>query len=280
MTDFTTAELGAIETGGRRTWAATGAQLNALMQPLNPNRVATREQGRTKLSYLEAWDIKRMLTRIFGFGSWSADVIDGKVLKIIEVDEPVFEWDNSTRKYSTTPKRDSDGNVITKHMFTVLAQCTMRLTLHESGATYTETAAASQKGPDIGEVTDFALKTAESDALKRAAINLGTQFGLSLYDNGSTEDVVGRVMEDGQRETIQKYREKLIEDQKAQQAAIAGGAPVGGAPSAADQQPMATADYSQGDPNAGDQLGAPAGSGRGAVAGAFQRGRAQGGANA
>jgi hypothetical protein len=26
--------------------------------------------------------------------------------------------------------------------------------------------------------------------LKRCAINLGTQFGLSLYDNGSTSDVV------------------------------------------------------------------------------------------
>jgi hypothetical protein len=37
----------------------------------------------------------------------------------------------------------------------------------------------------------MAVKTAESDALKRAAINLGTQFGLSLYDNGSRNDVVG-----------------------------------------------------------------------------------------
>lgn len=36
----------------------------------------------------------------------------------------------------------------------------------------------------------MAIKTAESDALKRAAINLGTQFGLSLYNNGSTADII------------------------------------------------------------------------------------------
>jgi hypothetical protein len=40
----------------------------------------------------------------------------------------------------------------------------------------------------------MAIKTAESDALKRAAINLGTQFGLSLYNNGSLQDVVVRTL--------------------------------------------------------------------------------------
>jgi hypothetical protein len=42
----------------------------------------------------------------------------------------------------------------------------------------------------IGEHHDNAVKTAASDALKRCAINLGTQFGLSLYDDGSLADVV------------------------------------------------------------------------------------------
>lgn len=45
----------------------------------------------------------------------------------------------------------------------------------------------------------MAIKTAESDALKRAAINLGTQFGLSLYDNGSMKDVVGKTLD---RDTV------------------------------------------------------------------------------
>jgi hypothetical protein len=41
----------------------------------------------------------------------------------------------------------------------------------------------------------MAIKTAESDALKRAAINLGTQFGLSLYNNGSMRDVVVQTLD-------------------------------------------------------------------------------------
>ena len=41
----------------------------------------------------------------------------------------------------------------------------------------------------------MAVKTAESDALKRAAINLGTQFGLSLYADGATRDVVGKTLD-------------------------------------------------------------------------------------
>jgi hypothetical protein len=45
----------------------------------------------------------------------------------------------------------------------------------------------------------MAIKTAESDALKRAAINLGTQFGLSLYNNGATADVIGKTLD---RDTV------------------------------------------------------------------------------
>jgi hypothetical protein len=46
--------------------------------------------------------------------------------------------------------------------------------------------------PDFkrGDVHDMAIKTAESQALKRCATNLGDQFGLSLYRNGSADPVV------------------------------------------------------------------------------------------
>ena len=73
-----------------------------------------------------------------------------------------------------------------RSQYVVLAQCTVELTIHATGAVYAETAAASQTGPQIGEVTDFAIKTASSDALKRCATYLGTQFGLSLYRGGQT----------------------------------------------------------------------------------------------
>lgn len=166
----------------------TPEQIVALMLPLNPNRVETRTQSGSTLSYLAAYDVKASLIRIFGFGGFDAEVIDSQVLRID----------------ADIPKRDGGTTA-----WRVLAKCTVRLTIHDLAgardAVYTETAAASQQGADIGEVTDFALKTAESDALKRAAIYLGTQFGLSLYKplpgkKANTSDIVRMVFAPGQRE--------------------------------------------------------------------------------
>ena len=61
---------------------------------------------------------------------------------------------------------------------------------------YTEWAAGDATNPTLADAHDQAIKTAESQAFKRCAVNLGDQFGLSLYKNGSTDatvlDVVGR----------------------------------------------------------------------------------------
>lgn len=143
----------------------THAQYEQLLAPLNETRVAKRGQAGRQLSYLEAWDVKAHLNRIFGFGGWSADVIDSSL---------AFE-DKGERNWDVGYK------------------VTLRLTIHDitgRDATYTEAAVGSAHLPQRGEAHDMAIKTAESDALKRAAINLGTQFGLSLYNNGSLRDVV------------------------------------------------------------------------------------------
>lgn len=176
----------------RTTSALTPGHLAKLTQPLAGSRVATRSGGGgSKLSYLEAFDVKAMLIRTFGFANFSADVIESSIEKIIPDPE------NAKR-------------------FTVLAKCTVRLTIHETGATYTETACASQiGGQGIGEVADFAIKTAESDALKRAAIYLGTQFGLSLYNDGQTGDIVRYVLDPGQAANLAEAN-KAIAAKKAE----------------------------------------------------------------
>ena len=69
-----------------------------------------------------------------------------------------------------------------------------QLRIHATGATYTEAAVGSATLPQRGEAHDMAVKTAESDALKRAAINLGDQFGLSLYNNGAVAPVVVKTL--------------------------------------------------------------------------------------
>ena len=157
-------------------------QYSQLLKPLNPSRVAKRTGGGNKsLSYLEAWDVKAHLIRIFGFLNWSADVIESAL---------AFE-EQKDEKWSVGYK------------------VVLRLTIFSdpegyNRVTYTEAAVGSAILGQRGEAHDMAIKTAESDALKRAAINLGTQFGLSLYDNGSTKDVVGKTLD---RDTVSQEGE-------------------------------------------------------------------------
>ena len=151
------------------------AQYEQLLKPLNPIRVAKRSGGGRQLSYLEAWDVKAHLNRIFGFLNWSSDVIESSL---------AFEEKNE------------------KGQWHVGYKVTLRLTINGEDwvrTTYTEAAVGFASLPSRGEAHDMAIKTAESDALKRAAINMGTQFGLSLYNNGATADVVGKTLD---RDTV------------------------------------------------------------------------------
>lgn len=181
----------------------TDTQLGKLASDLHPDRVAKLDKGRTKLSYLEAWDVKATLIRIFGFGGFSAEADLCEIVRI-EDNVPKTDWQvppgGSKKEKVTLPiEFTPDGKqVFGTANFRVTVRLRVKLTIHQLGAVYAEWAAASQTGPDVGEVTDFAIKTAESDALKRAAIYLGSQFGLSLYNDGATRDVVGTVLAPGQ----------------------------------------------------------------------------------
>jgi len=146
-------------------------QYAQLLAPLNEKRVAKRQGGGGRaLSYLEAWDVKAHLNRLFGFLNWSAEVISADIA-----------YEEQTEK----------GN------WSVGYKVVLQLTIghYPGSAVYTEAAVGSAMLPQRGEAHDMAIKTAESDALKRAAINLGTQFGLSLYDNGSLRDVVIKTLD-------------------------------------------------------------------------------------
>jgi recombination DNA repair RAD52 pathway protein len=138
-------------------------QQEILLKGINANRIAKRQGGGGRsLSYLEAWDVKAHLIRIFGFGQWSWDVME---THLAYEQEASGKWNVGYR---------------------VIGQ----LRIHATGATYSEAAVGSATLPQRGEAHDMAIKTAESDALKRAAINLGDQFGLSLYNNGGVAPVV------------------------------------------------------------------------------------------
>jgi recombination DNA repair RAD52 pathway protein len=142
-------------------------QQEILIKGINANRIAKRQGGGGKsLSYLEAWDVKAHLIRIFGFGEWSWDVLTSDL---------AFE-------------QESNGK------WNVGYKVSGQLRIHTTRATYTEAAVGSATLGQRGEAHDMAIKTAESDALKRAAINLGDQFGLSLYNNGAVAPVVVKTL--------------------------------------------------------------------------------------
>lgn len=149
-------------------------QRNGLIGDLRNERV--KKKPNTNLSYLESWDVIATLIKVFGFGGFSSELIESSILK---AEQQAQVRDNS------------------KMNWVITAKATVRLTIHQTGAVYTEAAIASSKQPDFGESADMAIKSAESDAVKRAARFLGTQFGLSLYDDGRETDVVEKVIAPG-----------------------------------------------------------------------------------
>ena len=69
----------------------TDKQLQALSQPLDPMRVSKTREGS---SHLEAWGVRAALSRIFGHGEWSSDLLD--VVMVYEEntqpDKPEPRW--------------------------------------------------------------------------------------------------------------------------------------------------------------------------------------------
>jgi recombination DNA repair RAD52 pathway protein len=182
-------------------------QVDALLRRLNPDRLARRSQGGKTLSYLEAWDVKRSLIRVFGFAGFDSEVIDEEYIG----------------EYPYVSKQRRDNVEVEIPMLEIVYRARVRLTIKDpegrQAAVYTEGAvgAATVRADSgaKGDAHDNALKTAASDALKRCAINLGTQMGLSLYNNGSTDDVVGRVLVNG------PTRKDPTEEEQAAEARVA-----------------------------------------------------------
>ena len=161
----------------------TEEQIATLLRPLNKARVATRSQSGQTLSYLEQHDVRAHMTRVFGFCNWSSRVVETRHLfeervPALRQGEPVV--DNKTGEVKTN--------------WYCAWQATVELTIMDQQGqvltSYSDVAIGGNTQPQRHEANDMSLKTAVSDALKRAATNLGDQFGLSLYQKGSTGPIV------------------------------------------------------------------------------------------
>lgn len=147
----------------------TTQQLEVLFGGIHRDRVKSLKG----MAYVEAWDVRRWLNRIYGFGGWDLETLE---LTCVAT--------------NSVPNGDR-----WKH--TVVYRAQVRLTIKDTDgqpiAHYED--AASGDGinqPNLGDAHDMAMKTALSQAVKRVAVNLGDQFGLSLYNNGDPRPVVNR----------------------------------------------------------------------------------------
>ena len=150
----------------------TPEQTAYLLQGIHPSRVSRDPKG---FAHVEAWEIRRTLIRVFGHGGWSTDLQDMTLVK--EVEQTAGDRSRWTVIYRATvvlTVRTADGRELCRYHGTAIGE------------------AVNQ--PSLPDAHDMALKSADSQALKRAAVNLGDQFGLSLYNDGATEPVVKRTL--------------------------------------------------------------------------------------
>ena len=128
----------------------TKAQVNALNHPIDKNNVPFRSGGGSlKLAYLESWHVIREANRIFDY-DWSSETIR---MDLVHADLNCVTYIAKVRVIVNGIVKEGIG-------------------------------AGHGRGKNVpeGDKHESAVKEAESDARKRALMQFGNQFGLSLYD--------------------------------------------------------------------------------------------------
>jgi hypothetical protein len=152
--------------------AFNARQTEQLLKPIAGQRVLRDAKGH---SHVSQQDVTAHLIRMFGFGGFDTEVLDVQC---------IFE----------DPHVDKKSGEVVPGRFDVCYRALLRLAVKdETGrvvAQYEDGSTATAQNQTRGDAHDLAYKSAISLAKKRAAINLGDQFGLSLYNKGQTSALV------------------------------------------------------------------------------------------
>lgn len=150
------------------------AQTEQLLKPISGQRVLRDAKGH---SHVSQQDVTAHLIRVFGFGGFDTEVLDVQCV----FERPTLSI--SKGKDKPDPNR-----------YDVCYRALLRLSVKdETGrvvAQYEDGSTATVQNQTQGDAHDLAYKSALSLSKKRAAINLGDQFGLSLYNKGQTDALV------------------------------------------------------------------------------------------
>lgn len=131
-------------------------QAKVLSSKLNAKHVKQRTKNGVTLSYIEGWHAINEANRIFGFDGWDRETIDNHCI-----------WENANGKSSVCA-------------YTSRVRITVRTgdgEIRREGSGF-----GKGYGATPGDAHELAVKEAETDAMKRALMTFGNQFGLALYD--------------------------------------------------------------------------------------------------
>ena len=173
--------------------AFNAAQVAQLLRPIRKERVLADGKGHAHVSQQ---DITAHLIRVFGFGNFATEILDVQC---------VFE--EPTRSISRG-KDKPDPN-----RYDVCYRALLRLTVKAPDGSvvcqYEDGSTATAQNQTRGDGHDLAYKSALSLAKKRAAINLGDQFGLSLYNRGQMTALVKGTLVSADNDAEQQHADDV-----------------------------------------------------------------------
>ena len=158
----------------------TKMQTKQLLAPIRPPRVL--KDGKNN-SHVSQQDVTAHLIRVFGFGNFATELLE---LTLIDATcrnpgEEAYsrrKWDVTYRaRMRVTIMRDTTTLMLPMDVRTI--------------ASYEDASTGSAQNQVLHDAHDLAMKSAVSLAKKRCCINLGDQFGLSLYNKGQMAPLVG-----------------------------------------------------------------------------------------
>jgi hypothetical protein len=153
--------------------AFSAAQIAALSAPLDRALVSSREQGRSKVNYLQSWVVISEANRIFGFDGWQRQTLFSRC---------IAQAERLIGARGTGREQKSGWGV------TYIARVRITVCAGSHGLLIREgTGAGHGIDTDLGLAHESAIKEAETDAMKRALMTFGNPFGLALYDKSQRQ---------------------------------------------------------------------------------------------
>src|SRR6516165_4753313 len=136
--------------------ALTDTQVRQLKAKLEPRHVKIRKANGADLHYVEGWHVIAEANRIFGYDAWDRRTLASHCV-----------WSG--------PSGTDHGAAYTAKVRVSVRAGDITIVREGSGT-------GEGKAPTPGQAHELALKSAETDATKRALATFGNPFGLALYD--------------------------------------------------------------------------------------------------